>query len=143
MTKILLPIDGSKHSLRAARKLIDIAQQWLERPEIVPLYVHLPVPRVGGIASVVGAPALRRYYKEEGEEALAPVERALVKAGYKVASAIQVGPIADTIIEYAHRNKFDLICLGTRGMTAAANLMLGSVATKVLHLAEVPVIVVR
>mgnify|MGYP001618908467 CR=1 FL=1 len=72
MTRILVPVDGSKHALRGVRKLIGIAQWWLERPEIVPLYVHLPVPRIGGMASLIGAPALRRYYKEEGEAALAP-----------------------------------------------------------------------
>lgn len=143
MTRILLPVDGSKHALRATRKLIKVAQQWLERPEIVPLYVHLPVPRVGGISAVVSTAALRNYYKEEGEAALAPVERLLEKAGYQVDSHIQVGPIADTIVEYARRGKCDLICIGTRGMTAAANLMMGSVATKVLHLAEVPVIVIK
>ena len=54
-----------------------------------------------------------------------------------------VGPVAETIVAYAKRHKCDLICLGTRGMTAAANLVMGSVATKVLHLAGVPVIIVR
>ena len=143
MTKILLPVDGSKHAVRAVRKLIDVAQQWLERPEIVPLYVHLPVPRVGGIASAVGASALRNYYKEEGEAALAPVERVLEKAGYKVESHIQVGPVAETIVAFAKRSRCDMICVGTRGMTAAANLVMGSVATKVLHLSEVPVLVIK
>lgn len=143
MTRILLPVDGSKHAVRAARKLVEVAQQWLERPEIVPLFVHLPVPRVGGIAATVGAAALRKYYKEEGEAALAPVERALVKAGYAPQSHIQVGPIAETIVDFARRSKCDLICVGTRGMTAAANLVMGSVATKVLHLADIPVIVIK
>ncbi len=143
MTKILLPVDGSKHALRAARQLIGITQQWLQRPEIVPLFVHLPVPRIGGISTVVGASTLRDYYRTEGEAALAPVERLLAKAGHAVKSGIQVGPIADTIVEYAKRQKCDMICVGTRGMTAAANLVMGSVATKVLHLADVPVIVIK
>ena len=143
MTRILVPVDGSKHALRGVRKLIGIAQWWLERPEIVPLYVHLPVPRIGGMASLIGAPALRRYYKEEGEAALASAVKALERAGYTVHPAIMVGPVAETIVAYAKRHKCDLICLGTRGMTAAANLVMGSVAAKVLHLAGVPVIIVR
>ena len=50
---------------------------------------------------------------------------------------------ACSIVEYAKRQKCDMICVGTRGMTAAANLVMGSVATKVLHLADVPVIVIK
>ena len=131
MTKILLPVDGSKHALRAARQLIGITQQWLQRPEIVPLFVHLPVPRIGGISTVVGASTLRSCM----------THGVTVLSGVK--SGIQVGPIADTIVEYAKRQKCDMICVGTRGMTAAANLVMGSVATKVLHLADVPVIVIK
>jgi nucleotide-binding universal stress UspA family protein len=36
-----------------------------------------------------------------------------------------------------------MIYLGTRGMTALPNMLLGSVATKVLHLAQVPVVLIH
>ena len=51
--------------------------------------------------------------------------------------------VAETIVAHAKSGKFDLICIGTRGMTATGNLLLGSVATKVLHLSDTPVITVR
>jgi nucleotide-binding universal stress UspA family protein len=143
MTCILLPVDGSKHSLRTTRKLIEIAQQWRDRPTILPLYVHLPVPRFGGLTTVVGSSAIQRYYREEGEQALAPALKLLAKAGHDAKPEILVGHIAETIVAQAKKNKCDFICLGTHGMGAAVSLVMGSVATKVLHLADVPVILVR
>ena len=54
-----------------------------------------------------------------------------------------VGSIAETIIDQAKRSDSDMICMGTRGMTALASMALGSVATRVLHLAEIPVMLIH
>jgi nucleotide-binding universal stress UspA family protein len=67
----------------------------------------------------------------------------LKDAGFAAGTILAVGPIAETIVAQAKSGKFDLICIGTRGMTATGNLLLGSVATRVLHLADMPVITVR
>jgi nucleotide-binding universal stress UspA family protein len=56
---------------------------------------------------------------------------------------VLVGPIAETIVGHAKKLKADLIFVGTRGMTATANALLGSVATKVLHISPVPVLLVK
>jgi nucleotide-binding universal stress UspA family protein len=143
MTRILLSVDGSKHAVNATRKLIAIAKEWRSPPEIIPLYVHLPVPSVGGLGSVVGKSALQRYYEEEGAEALAPSIKLLEKAGFSVKAMVKVGPIAETIVAESSKNGCDFICIGSRGMSAAANLLMGSTATKVIHLATVPLILMR
>ena len=49
---------------------------------------------------------------------------------------------AETIVDCAQRSGCDMIHMGTRGMTALANMGMGSIATKVLHLAQVPVLLV-
>jgi nucleotide-binding universal stress UspA family protein len=36
-----------------------------------------------------------------------------------------------------------MIYMGTRGMTALSNMMMGSIATKVVHLSPIPVVLVR
>lgn len=143
MTRILLSVDGSKHALSATRKLIGIAKEWKNAPEIIPLFVHLPVPQVGGMGSVIGKSALQNYYREEGNEALAASVKLLEKAGFTVKPTVRVGPIAETIVAEAAKAKCDFICIGTRGMSAAANLLMGSTATKVLHLATVPLLLMR
>lgn len=143
MTKILLPIDGSKHALKATRKLIEFAQLLRKRPEIVPLYVHLPIPAFRRAGAAVGKAAIQRYYEEEGRAALAPAVKLLKSAGLSARAEIEVGPVAQTIIAYARKNRFDLISMGTRGMSGLANVVMGSIATKVLHASMIPVIVVR
>lgn len=143
MTKILLTADGSPHALRAARKLTKLAKEWKSSPEIVVINVHLPLPAAGRVSMVIGKASIQKYYKEESEKAMKPVLKVLKDAGLTANSIMDVGPIAETIVAHAKRGKFDFICIGTRGMTATANLLLGSVATKVLHLADMPVITVR
>jgi nucleotide-binding universal stress UspA family protein len=54
-----------------------------------------------------------------------------------------VGDVASSIVEHAQKSGCQLICMGTRGMTALSNMLLGSVATKVIHLAHVPVVLVH
>lgn len=143
MNKILLAVDGSAHAIKATKKLIDFAQQLQERPVIVPIYVHLPLPRVGLAAKFISKAQVEDYYHDEAKKAMAPALKLLEKAGYAVKPVVQIGPVAETITAYGKRSKADLICLGTRGMTATGNLLMGSVATKVLHLADCPVLTIR
>ena len=54
-----------------------------------------------------------------------------------------VGPVAETIVDHARKSDCDMIFMGTRGMTALSNMVMGSVATKVLHLAHIPVVLIH
>ena len=56
---------------------------------------------------------------------------------------IGVGPVAETIANYAREHGCAQIVMGSRGLSAISNLLVGSVASKVLHLADVPVTLVR
>jgi nucleotide-binding universal stress UspA family protein len=64
----------------------------------------------------------------------------LVAAGIEHNAHILVGEVAPTIVEHAKRLSCQMTYMGTRGMTAISNLVLGSIAIKVLHLADVPVV---
>lgn len=141
--KILLAVDGSKNSLDAVRSLIDHAGWFKAHPEVHLLYVHLPVPKVGLFGAGPSKATLEKYYREEGEAALSKARKLLDKAGVPHKDAILVGPTAETICEQADAKGCDLIFMGTRGLTAAANMILGSVATKVLHSSKVPVLLVK
>jgi nucleotide-binding universal stress UspA family protein len=55
----------------------------------------------------------------------------------------EVGDIAATIVRLAAKQHCDMIYMGTRGMGAVSGLVMGSTATKVLHLASVPVVLVH
>jgi len=56
---------------------------------------------------------------------------------------VLVGPVAESIVKYAKEKRCDLIYIGTRGMTELGKALLGSTATKVLHIADTPVLLVK
>lgn len=144
MVKILLAVDGSESAVHATRKLVESAAAYREPPEIELVTVHLPVPHVGGFSgAVVTHETIEKYYREEGEKALAPSRELLDRAKIRHASHILVGDIAKCIVEHAEKSGCAMIFMGTRGMTAMSNILVGSIATKVLHLAHVPVVLVR
>jgi nucleotide-binding universal stress UspA family protein len=143
MLKVLLPVDGSASATRATEKLIETLGWYNEQPKIDLLAVHLPVPRFPNMGIVISDEMLERYYAEECEEMLAPSKKALDAAGMKYTAHTLVGPIAESIIDRAKQSGSNMIYMGTRGMTALSNMALGSVATRVLHLAHIPVVLIH
>ena len=105
--------------------------------------VHAPVPKLAGMGMAVGKNQIQRYYEEEGQAALAGAKKKLAAARIKFNATVLVGQVAESIVAHASKSRCDQIFIGTRGNSAAANLLLGSVATKVLHISNTPVLLVR
>ena len=143
MLKVLLPVDGSESSARATAELIKTLDWYKERPTIDLVTVHLPVPRFPNMNMVVSDEALERYYTDECGNMLKASKDALDAAGVEYTVHKLVGLVAETIIDHARQSGCNLIFMGTRGMTALENMVLGSVATKVLHLAHIPVVLIH
>lgn len=143
MTKILIAVDGSSHSAKVAKAAITHALAYKQAPELHLIYVHLPIPTMGGLLKPVGHEALQRYYREEGEDALRAAKKLLDRAKLACTTHIMVGPIAESIAGEAKKLKCDLIIMGTHGMGAVSGMLLGSVAAKTAHLARCPVVLVR
>ena len=141
--KILLAVDGSENSMHAVDFLIRHASGYREAPVVELVTVHLPVPSVGRMGVGPSKSQLEKYYTEEGLASLAPAKKKLAAAKMPYTDRILVGPIAETLVKHAKDARCDLIYIGTRGMTAAANALLGSTATKVLHISTVPVLLVK
>ena len=143
MLKVLLPVDGSEAAVRATEALIRMLSWYKERPAIDVLAVHLPVPRLPNMNLVVSEESIERYYAEETDAMVAPSAKALDAAGVTYSVHRLVGPIAESIVDHARRSGADMIVMGTRGMTALSNMVMGSVTTKVLHLAHIPVLLIH
>ena len=141
--KILLAVDGSKPSLDAVDLLVEHADWYRSRPEVELVTVHLPVPRVPGLASVIAKSGVQRYYAEEGAERLAGAKKKLAAARIRFTAHILVGPVAESLVKHAKDKRCDLIYVGTRGMTGAAAAIVGSTASKVLHISPIPVLLVK
>ena len=141
--RILLAVDGSKGSLDAVQCLIDHADWYREAPEVHLVTVHLPVPKLPRMGLAVGKAQIQRYYEEEGAAKLASARKRLDAAGLGYRAQVLVGPVAETLVRYAKDKRCDLIYIGTRGMTAVGKALVGSTATKVLHLSDTPVLLVK
>ena len=137
--KILIAVDGSKPSLKALQLFVDHSDWYREAPEVELITVHLPVPAVGRVPKS----QLERYYVEEGEAKLAPAKKKLDAARVPYKGHVLVGPVAEAIVKHAKDKRCDLIYIGTRGMSAVGAAFIGSTATKVLHISETPVLLVK
>jgi len=143
MLRILLPVDGSPGAARATQKIVETIGWYKEPPHLDLLAVHLPLPHFRNMRVVVDGGTIDRYYAEECEAMLAPSVAILDAAAVAHTAHRSVGAIAPTIVEQAGKLGSNLIFMGTRGMSALPNLLMGSIATQVLHLAAVPVVLVR
>jgi len=137
--RVLIPIDGSENSLRAVRLVIRKAPLYKEPLEIHLLNVQHPFP--GTIRGV--HKEAEQFHHEEGLKALAAARKLLDDAGVKYAYHISVGEASEVIAHYVRDKKIEQIVMGTRGAGPVANMLLGSVATKVLHRVDVPVLLVK
>ena len=144
--KILLAVDGSDYTIKAVNFLITHFEWFKDGPELHLVNVQLPIPPglAGRAGSLLGKVVVDNYYKEEAERILAPAIELLRDNNISVVSAYRVGDIAKEIGVYVVDNNIDLIVMGSHGQGALRNLLMGSVATKVLATAtKVPVLIVR
>jgi nucleotide-binding universal stress UspA family protein len=143
--RILVPLDGSDFSFRAAKYAIDLAR--LTDGEI--MCVHA----VGDLSYIEymgpGILTVTRYIdeaKKQTEEWFSQVRAMAAKEGVKIKAAdtiFNLPSVAESIVNYASEQKVDLIVIGTRGRSGLKRLVLGSVASSVVAHAGCPVLVVR
>ena len=140
--KILLPVDGSECSLRAVDHLLTHISWFREVPEIHLLHVHPPIP-IGRVQAHIGKETLHEYYREDSQEHLTAAQARLDAAERFHTTHIHVGMPAEVISKMAGDLQCDLIIMGAHGRGALANMVMGSVASRVLHLASCPVLLVK
>jgi nucleotide-binding universal stress UspA family protein len=133
---ILLAIDGSPYAQRAAELVRRLAAGG---DDVIVLNITEIMPVRGGTAVELdldrqGVEAARRFGREL-EQAGVPVKVELVRAF--------AGHVAKIIVEVARDHQAGVIVLGSRGRGDLTALLLGSVAHKVIHLADRPVLVAR
>lgn len=141
MRKFFVPIDGSEDSLRAVHYVVSLAR---ESPAEVYLATAQPEPFLyGEIAVYVERDKLEQERRNQGEAVLRPAAELLEKAGIRYQKEILTGGVAESIVRRAEESKCDVIVMGTRGMGALGNLVMGSITTKVIHLTKLPVTLIK
>lgn len=142
MQRLMLPFDGSENARRAVRHAIGLAKS---NPPVSVHLLHASEPPLlyGEVAVYVDAAKLAELQRREGLALLAAAEAMLREVGVGFSSETVVGPVAETIVRRADELGCSAIVMGTRGMSAIGNLMLGSVATKVVHMTRLPVTLIK
>ena len=140
--RVLIAVDGSEKSSKAVEYAIRIARECKTPMELHLLNVQLPIT-FGDIKKYVSQEALDSYYRDEGNKALRRARDLLDEAGLDHTDHIAVNQIAEAIHAYAEAKRCGQIIMGTRGLGALTSLLLGSVASKVLHLTNIPVTLVK
>ena len=139
--KILVPVDGSLFTKRMLAYLA-AHDEWLgSHHEYTVLHAVPAVPPRA--AAVLDKATLKDYYDEGAEKVFKPIRTFLGKQGLNAQFVAKVGPAAELISEAARKGQYDLIVLGSHGHGTLTNLVLGSVATKVLANCDTPALLVR
>jgi nucleotide-binding universal stress UspA family protein len=140
--KVLCPTDGSKLAQEALEAFVSRSRWFHEAPSIELVFVHPAIP-YGRAAAWAGKENVEKYYSEEADAALAPSIELLKRNEVAFHVVKLVGEPDREIVRHAEHAGCDLIAMGTRGHTGMANLVLGSVAMKVVATAKVPVLLMR
>jgi nucleotide-binding universal stress UspA family protein len=140
--KFLLAVDGSNCSIRAAEYLAGHLDLFKTQPELHLVNVHAPIASAR-VRSYVGKEALDKYYAEESEDALKPACAVMDAKGLKYQTVKLVGEIATEVNRKAAELGCTMIVMGTHGHGNLGNLLMGSVATKVLAESKIPVLLIK
>ena len=142
--RILVPTDFSPPSGAALATAKALAAQFGSSIHVIHV-LHDPYATAAYASDVYGylPPGLRETWQREAQThldaQLTPAERAQFRATTRVI----FGTPARAIVDYAHENAINLIVMGTHGRGAVAHLLLGSVAERVVRIADCPVLTVR
>lgn len=132
--KILIPLDGSKNSLKSLETAVHLANEH-EASLVVIHVIHTISQRV-------------RVQQKSGEEEVSPsfflqAKKLAMKNRIPFSSRILTGDPGHVIIEYANTHGIDLIVIGARGLNTFKKIFLGSVSSYVLNKSKVAVMLIK
>lgn len=138
---ILIAADGSSYSKKAFDYVKQHAKMFGEHAEFTIVNVQTALPphvmRQFSKANIQG------YYAECFERDMKSARQAMKAAKLDYTEALKVGHPGDEIAKLAEKGMFDMVVMGSHGRGLLRNLVLGSVATRVLAACRVPVLIVR
>lgn len=162
MKKILLPVDGSETCFKAYETAKELAEKFESEVYVLHVRHEYTRPYLGEMVNIEIQNYVDTYHNAEHPEQkssegnysegllddiaykiLDNAEKYFKDANIKVETKFLKGRPANTIIDYAEENSFDLIIMCTHGMSPLKRFTLGSVTNKVVHHAQIPVLVIK
>jgi nucleotide-binding universal stress UspA family protein len=143
VSKVLVGIDGSDHSFRAAQYALEISKKYVAKLIAVTV-TYMPAKsrmsqqeaiEVGaGLSEMDKAKTWFESFTQSAKENKIDLKTELVNSQR---------PVDYVILEYAEREGIDLIVIGTRGRSGLSKIVLGSVASGIVTYSHSPVLVVK
>lgn len=149
-TKILVPIDGSKNSMKAVEYGIDIAQ--IYGCDLIVLHVLFSqsgfafhTETVTGTITTSSLDDLNNEARQDAERLFNEVKKISERTKIKVKTEVVVTVISvvEAILSYAEKEDIDLIVVGSKGRSSWKKLILGSIASGISTYAHCPVLIVK
>jgi nucleotide-binding universal stress UspA family protein len=159
--KILVPLDGSEHSMHALKNAVQIAKNFDATITLINVYSLTP-PVITAPITVAGSPAvmtgsmapagsipsevlskLSEAHRGAGANILADGKERAHAEGVQVETLLREGHTVEEILKTANEGKYDLIVVGARGLSTIKEILLGSVSHGVVMHANCPVLVVK
>jgi nucleotide-binding universal stress UspA family protein len=139
--RILLAVDGSEYTKKAAAFLVTHERLASPDDELVVLHVQTAVPP--RVKTMLGASAIRSYHSDEAAKVLAPLERFLKRHNLNFRTVWVVGSPAVEVVRIAKQEGVHMIVMGTHGHGVIGRALMGSVAQNVVSECDIPVLLVK
>ncbi|MGD6934187.1 MAG: universal stress protein [Candidatus Bathyarchaeia archaeon] len=135
---ILVPTDGSGHSVRAAEYAVSVAK--VHKAKILVVYVidNFVVDQFAKVSS-----SIEQDLKESGQGYINYIVGLAEKQGVAVESIVTKGQPYEKIVDLAKNQNVDLIVMGTTGRRSTERILIGSVTQRVIEYSPCPVLVIK
>ncbi len=144
MRRILLPVDGSEHSIKVARYAMDMASKMganVDLVHILPSSNFIYGYFEGGV--IANADQLEKEMEEKGREVLDSTAERTRTRNVDVYPRLRKGSASQKILEMAESGRYEMIIMGSRGLKGWIGRLLGTVSRRILRNAPCPVLVVH
>ena len=139
MLKILVPVDGSRNSQYAVRRVVD---EFIKNPAMELHLLNVQPPFSRHISQFIGWKARESFHHDQAEKALRPARELVEKFGVPYSVHVKVGNKADIIVDEAHRLQCQRIVMSTARKNSVTRMLEDSTTNKVLEKTSVPVEVI-
>ena len=145
--KILVPLDGSEHSVRALKIAAQIAKKFDGKITLIHVYsevrpIVMPEATIMREVTII-VPKLIEAARKAGAGILADGEEKVKAEGGQVETLLRKGHTVEEILKTAREGEFDLVVMGARGLSRIKEILLGSVSDGVTRHVRCPVLVVK
>ncbi len=143
MNKILLPVDGSKESYKAASYAMEIASKMQAIVDLVHVLPFDSTLYAGPEGIITDWGTVEKLREEEGRQLLERTIEKIEHANVNITTNLKKGDAIKTILDMARAGQYGMIVMGSRGRCFLEETLYGSVSNEVARSATCPVLIVH